>query len=104
VRRDPALAALAGKVHVSAPPEIDRLYPQLRPARVTSRPRAEDSPARPTRRSARWCHWTMPASRRNSTTSSPGARRRGAVDGQAIVDRDALDDVAPLVEALAKPA
>src|SRR5438132_375992 len=35
VRRDPALAALAGKVHVSAPPEIDRLYPQLRPARVT---------------------------------------------------------------------
>jgi 2-methylcitrate dehydratase PrpD len=34
-RRDPALAALAAKVHVSAPPEIDRLYPQLRPARVT---------------------------------------------------------------------
>src|SRR5207253_4381549 len=35
VRRDPALAAFADKVHVSAPPEIDRLYPQLRPARVT---------------------------------------------------------------------
>jgi 2-methylcitrate dehydratase PrpD len=35
VRRDPALAALAGKVHVSAPAEIDRLYPQQRPARVT---------------------------------------------------------------------
>jgi 2-methylcitrate dehydratase PrpD len=34
-RRDPALAALAGKVHVTAPPEIDRLYPRLRPARVT---------------------------------------------------------------------
>jgi 2-methylcitrate dehydratase PrpD len=34
-RRDPALAALAAKLRVSAPTEIDRLYPQLRPARVT---------------------------------------------------------------------
>jgi 2-methylcitrate dehydratase PrpD len=34
-RRDPALAALAAKVHVTAPPTIDRLYPKLRPARVT---------------------------------------------------------------------
>jgi 2-methylcitrate dehydratase PrpD len=34
-RRDPALAALAAKVHVTAPPDIDRLYPRLRPARVT---------------------------------------------------------------------
>jgi 2-methylcitrate dehydratase PrpD len=35
MRRDRELAALAAKVKVSAPPEIDRLYPQLRPARVT---------------------------------------------------------------------
>jgi 2-methylcitrate dehydratase PrpD len=35
VRRDPALDGLARKLHVTAPPEIDRLYPQLRPARVT---------------------------------------------------------------------
>ncbi len=34
-RRDPALAALAAKVHVTAPPDLDRLYPGLRPARVT---------------------------------------------------------------------
>jgi 2-methylcitrate dehydratase PrpD len=34
-RRDRLLAALAAKVHVTAPPAIDRLYPQLRPARVT---------------------------------------------------------------------
>ncbi len=34
-RRDPALAALAAKLRVTAPPAIDRLYPQLRPARVT---------------------------------------------------------------------
>jgi 2-methylcitrate dehydratase PrpD len=35
VRNDPTIAPLAAKVHVSAPAEIDRLYPRLRPARVT---------------------------------------------------------------------
>jgi len=35
MRRDGELAALAGKLKVTAPPEIDRLYPRLRPARVT---------------------------------------------------------------------
>jgi 2-methylcitrate dehydratase PrpD len=35
VRSDPAIAALAAKIHVSAPAEIDRFYPRLRPARVT---------------------------------------------------------------------
>jgi 2-methylcitrate dehydratase PrpD len=35
VRRDPDFAATARKISISAPPEIDRLYPQLRPARVT---------------------------------------------------------------------
>ncbi len=34
-RRDRALAALAQRLTVTAPPEIDRLYPRLRPARVT---------------------------------------------------------------------
>jgi 2-methylcitrate dehydratase PrpD len=34
-RRDPALAALTKKFEITAPPEIDRLYPKLRPARVT---------------------------------------------------------------------
>jgi 2-methylcitrate dehydratase PrpD len=35
VRRDPAFAAFAQKLAVTAPPEIDALYPRLRPARVT---------------------------------------------------------------------
>ena len=35
MRRDPAFGAIARKLHVTAPPDIDRLYPQLRPARVT---------------------------------------------------------------------
>jgi 2-methylcitrate dehydratase PrpD len=35
VRRDPAWAAMAAKFAIAAPNEIDRLYPKLRPARVT---------------------------------------------------------------------
>jgi 2-methylcitrate dehydratase PrpD len=34
-RRDPTFAAFAQKLYVSAPAEIDQLYPKLRPARVT---------------------------------------------------------------------
>jgi 2-methylcitrate dehydratase PrpD len=34
VRRDPAFERIARMLHVGAPPEIDRLYPRLRPARV----------------------------------------------------------------------
>ena len=34
-RRAPAFAAIARKLSVPAPPDVDRLYPQLRPARVT---------------------------------------------------------------------
>ena len=35
MRSDPGWAALAAKFQISAPHEIDRLYPKLRPARVT---------------------------------------------------------------------
>lgn len=35
IRADPQMAALAARVQVSAPAEIDQLYPRLRPARVT---------------------------------------------------------------------
>jgi 2-methylcitrate dehydratase PrpD len=35
VRRDPAAGVIARKLHVTATPEVDRLYPELRPARVT---------------------------------------------------------------------
>jgi 2-methylcitrate dehydratase PrpD len=34
-RSDPVFADFARKVNVTAPPEIDQLYPKLRPARVT---------------------------------------------------------------------
>jgi 2-methylcitrate dehydratase PrpD len=35
MRQDPSFKAIARKLNVTAPPDIDRLYPQLRPARVT---------------------------------------------------------------------
>ena len=35
MRQDPSFATIARKLNVTAPPDIDRLYPQLRPARVT---------------------------------------------------------------------
>jgi 2-methylcitrate dehydratase PrpD len=35
IRRDPEFNVMANKIAVSAPPEIDSLYPRLRPARVT---------------------------------------------------------------------
>ena len=35
MRQDPSFEAIARKLNVTAPPDIDRLYPQLRPARVT---------------------------------------------------------------------
>jgi 2-methylcitrate dehydratase PrpD len=34
-RRDPAFGAFAKRLTITAPPEIDGLYPKLRPARVT---------------------------------------------------------------------
>jgi len=34
-RRDPWFTGFARKLHVTAPADVDRLYPQLRPARVT---------------------------------------------------------------------
>ncbi|HKA81827.1 MAG TPA: MmgE/PrpD family protein [Xanthobacteraceae bacterium] len=34
-RQDPSFTAIARKLSVTAPPDVDRLYPQLRPARVT---------------------------------------------------------------------
>lgn len=34
-RQDPLFNAIARKLNVTAPPDVDRLYPQLRPARVT---------------------------------------------------------------------
>ena len=106
MRRDPAFAAFARKLTVTAPPEIDRLYPQLRPARVTV------TTARGT--------FTRQADEALGSRIVPfddaGLKAKfsdlvgpvlGAARAQELMQRvwslDAIDDIAPLVEAMAKP-
>jgi len=104
-RRDPAFAEFARKLHVSAPPEIDRLYPQLRPARVTV------ATARGT--------FTRQADEalgsRQVPLDDPGLQEKfrglvepvlGAARAVDLVKRvwaiEELDDVSPLIEATAE--
>jgi len=107
VRRDPALAAMARKLTVTAPPEVDRLYPQLRPARVTVA-------------TARGSHTRQVEEARGSrllplddaALKAKFLDLTGPVLGPArardLAERlwslDAIDDVALLVESMAKPA
>jgi 2-methylcitrate dehydratase PrpD len=107
VRRDPGFAALARKLTVTAPPEVDRLYPQLRPARVTvttargSFTRQADEalgsrlvPLDDTALEAKFLGLVGPVL---------GTERAKALAGE-LWSLDALSDVAPLVESMAKPA
>jgi 2-methylcitrate dehydratase PrpD len=107
VRRDPALAAMARKLTVTAPPEVDRLYPQLRPARVTVA-------------TARGSHTRQVEEARGSrllplddaALKAKFLDLAGPVLGPArardLAERlwslDVIDDVALLVESMAKPA
>ena len=105
VRRNPEFAAIARKISISAPPEIDRLYPQLRPARVTV------TSARGT--------FTRQADEALGSRIVPlddaGLRAKfmglvapvlGADAAEALADRlwcvEDTGDVAPLIEAMAK--
>ena len=107
VRRDPGFAAIARKLTVTAPPDVDRLYPQLRPARVTVT-------------TARG-NFTRQADEALGSRIVPlddaalevkflglvgpvlGTARAKALAEQ-LWSIDALSDVAPLVESMAKPA
>jgi 2-methylcitrate dehydratase PrpD len=107
MRRDPALAALAAKIHVTAPPDIDRLYPQLRPARVTlttargSFTRQADEalgsrlvPLDDTRLQAKFEGLVAPVL--GAAAAADLARRLWAIEER--------EDVGSLVAAMAKPA
>ena len=106
VRRDPAFAAIARKLHVTAPPDVDRLYPQLRPARVTvttargSVTRQADEalgsrivPLDDTGLEAKFLDLVGPVL---------GAARAKQL-AQQLWSVDDLSDVVPLVKAMAKP-
>jgi 2-methylcitrate dehydratase PrpD len=107
VRRDPAFAAIARKLTVTAPPDVDRLYPQLRPARVTvmtargSFTRQADEalgsrivPLDDAGLKAKFLGLVGPVL---------GAARAKELAAQ-LWSVDAISDVAPLVESMAKPA
>jgi 2-methylcitrate dehydratase PrpD len=107
VRRDPEFAAIARKLTVTAPADVDRLYPQLRPARVTvttargSFVRQADEalgsrlvPLDDTALEAKFLDLVGPVL---------GTERAKALAGQ-LWSLDTISDVAPLVESMAKPA
>jgi 2-methylcitrate dehydratase PrpD len=107
VRRDPAFAAIARKLTVTAPADVDRLYPQLRPARVTvttargSFTRQADEalgsrivPLDDAALKAKFLDLVGP---------ELGTARAKELAEQ-LWSIDAISDVAPLVEAMAKPA
>ena len=106
-RGDPAFAAIARKLSVTAPPDVDRLYPQLRPARVTvttargSFTRQADEalgsrivPLDDAGLKAKFLDLVGPVL---------GAARAKNL-GEQLWSLDAINDVAPLVESMAKPA
>src|SRR5262244_576209 len=107
VRRDPAFAAIARKLTVTAPADVDRLYPQLRPARVTvktargSFTRAADEalgsrivPLDDAALNAKFLGLVGPVL---------GTARANEL-AQRLWSIDAVSDVATLVESMAKPA
>lgn len=106
-RRDPAFADFAGKLTVTAPAEIDRLYPKLRPARVT----VETSTGRYTRQADEaWGSRLVPLDDRGLTDKFLGLAGPaiGTQSAAGLADMlwqaDKLDSVVPLAEAAALPA
>jgi 2-methylcitrate dehydratase PrpD len=106
-RRDPAFAAIARKLTVTAPVDVDRLYPQLRPARVTvttargSFTRQADEalgsrivPLDDAGLTAKFLDLVGPVL---------GAARAKDM-GERLWSLEEISDVTPLVESMAKPA
>jgi 2-methylcitrate dehydratase PrpD len=107
VRRDPGFAAIARKLSVTAPPDIDRLYPQLRPARVTvttargSFTRQADEALGS--RIVPLDDGALEAKFLDLVGPVLGPARAKALAEQ-LWSIEAISDVAPLVESMAKPA
>jgi 2-methylcitrate dehydratase PrpD len=106
-RQDPAFAAFADKLTVSAPAEIDQLYPRLRPARVT----VTTTKGKFVRQADEaWGSRIVPLDDEGLIAKFLGLV--GPVFGEArakdLSERlwtiEKIDDVAPLVEALAAKA
>ena len=107
VRHDPSLAAIARKLAVTAPPDVDRLYPQLRPARVT----VTTARGRFTRQADEALGSRLvpldDVALKTKCLDLVGPVL-GAARAKDLAERlwslDAISDVAPLVGSMAKPA
>jgi 2-methylcitrate dehydratase PrpD len=107
VRRDPAFAAIARKLTVTAPPDIDHLYPQLRPARVTVKT-ARGSFTRQADEALGSRIVPLDDAALNAKFLGLVGPVLGATRANELAQRlwsiDAVSDVATLVESMAKPA
>jgi 2-methylcitrate dehydratase PrpD len=106
MRRDPELATLAGKLTVTAPPEIDRLYPRLRPARVTvSTARGVFSRQADEALGSRLVPLDDAALRKKFHDLVAPVLGEAAAEslGERLWAIEETDDVGPLIEAMAKP-
>ena len=106
-RRDPAFGEFARKLSITAPAEIDQLYPKLRPARVT----VVTERGKFTRQADEaWGSRQVPLDDAGLTAKFHGLVAPVFGEGRAtdLAERlwavDKLDNVRSLVEALAKPA
>lgn len=106
-RRDPKLAALAGRLTVTAPPAIDALYPRLRPARVTVTTargtfthQADDALGS---RLLPLADKGLEAKFRDLVSAVLGGDRAVALARQ-FWSIDAIDDLGALIETMAKPS
>jgi 2-methylcitrate dehydratase PrpD len=106
-RSDPAFADFATKLSVTAPTEIDQLYPKLRPARVTV---VTGNGTFTRQADEAWGSRLVPLDDDGLIAKFKGlvAPVFGNKRADDLADRlwniETLGDVAPLVEALAQPA
>jgi 2-methylcitrate dehydratase PrpD len=105
IRADPAFAQFADKLTVTAPAEIDQLYPKLRPARVTvTTPKGQFV----RQADEAWGSRIVPLDDKGLIEKFLGlvAPVYGDKRAKDLSERlwaiDTIDDVAPLVESLAK--
>jgi 2-methylcitrate dehydratase PrpD len=107
VRRDPGFAAIARKLTVTAPPDVDRLYPQLRPARVTVTT-ARGSFTRQADEALGSRIVPLDDAALEAKFLDLVGPELGTAQAKELAEQlwsiDAISDVAPLVEAMAKPA
>ena len=104
-RRDPAFAEFARKLHVTAPAEIDGLYPRLRPARVTvTTARGAFTRQADEALGSRLVPLDDDGLKRkfDGLVAPVLGERRAAELAERLWTVDTIDNIAPLVEAMAK--